>query len=121
MNYENNARSNHKNGNNCAMSVYTAFAERLGITAEEARNTAPKPRSEGGKCGAFLAGRKIIEILKPEAAELYEQRFIEQNGQTECSRLIMAHGKLRKSCNDYVGDAARLADEILKINREGIL
>ncbi len=121
MNYENNARSNHKNGNNCAVSVYTAFAERLGITAEEARNTAPKPRSEGGKCGAFLAGRKIVESLKPEAAELYEQRFIEQNGQTECSRLIMAHGKLRKSCNDYVGDAARLADEILKIDREGIL
>ena len=43
------------------------------------------------------------------------------NGQTECSRLIMEHGKLRKSCNDYVGDAARLADEILKIEWEGIL
>ncbi len=121
MDYEEKARSNHKIGNNCAMSVYSAFVERLGITAEEAKNTAPKPRSEGGKCGAFLAGKKIVERLKPEAAELYEQRFIEMNGQTECSSLIMEHGKLRKSCNDYVGDDARLADEILKIDREDIL
>ena len=113
MNTEENARNNHRNGYNCAMSVYAAFADRLGISPEEAKKAAPRPRSEGGKCGAFLAGKKIIERLKPGAAELYEQRFTELNGQTECSRLIMAHGKLRKSCNDYVGDAARLAEEIL--------
>ena len=113
MNTEEIARNNHKSGYNCAMSVYAAYADRLGISQIEAKKTAPRPRSEGGKCGAFLAGKKIIERLKPDAAEQYEKRFIELNGQTECSSLIMAHGLLRKSCNDYVGDAASLVDEIL--------
>ncbi len=113
MNTEEIARINHKSGYNCAMSVYAAFADSLGISQEESKTTAPRPRSEGGKCGAFLAGKKIVQCLKPEASELYEDRFIELNGQTECSRLISAHGKLRKSCNDYVGDAARLVQEIL--------
>ena len=76
MNYEENARKNHKNGFNCAMSVYVAYCDKLGISPELARNTAPKPRSEGGKCGAFLAGKKILEQLKPEAVTDYEQRFI---------------------------------------------
>ena len=114
MNAEEIATKNHKSGYNCAMSVYAAFADRLGISQEEAKKTAPRPRSEGGKCGAFLAGKKIIERLKPDVAEQYEKRFIELNGQTECSRLIMAHGLLRKSCNDYVGDASRLVQKLLQ-------
>ena len=113
MNYEEAARKNHKSGYNCATSVYLAYAEKLGMTPEEARSEAPKPRSEGGKCGAFLAGKKILEQLKPEAVDKYEQRYIELNGQTECSRLVAAHDALGKSCNDYVGDAARLVEEML--------
>ena len=100
MGYEENARNNHRSGFNCAMSVYVAYADELGLTTEQARATAPMPRSEGGKCGAFLAGRKILEQLKPDAVEGYEKSFIEMNGQTECSRLVAAHGVLRKSCND---------------------
>ena len=113
MTYEEKARNNHRGGNNCAVSVYVAYADKLGITPEEARKNAPKPRSEGGKCGAYMAGKKILEQLKPGAVQGYEKSFIESNGQTECSRLLAAHGVLRKSCNDYVGDAARLVEEAL--------
>ena len=113
MGYEEAARDVHKSGFNCAMSLYVAYADELGLTAEQAKEAAPKPRAEGGKCGAFLAGKKILEKLKPDAVDEYEKRFIETNGQTECSRLLSAHGALRKSCNDYVGDAARLVAEAL--------
>ncbi len=120
MGYEENARNNHRSGFNCAMSVYVAYADELGLTTEQARATAPMPRSEGGKCGAFLAGRKILEQLKPDAVEGYEKSFIEMNGQTECSRLVAAHGVLRKSCNDYVGDAARLVEEALNYKKDAV-
>ena len=53
------------------------------------------------------------EKLKPSAISEYEKKFIELNGQTECSRLVAAHGVLRKSCNDYVGDAARLVGDFI--------
>ncbi|MBQ5317410.1 MAG: C_GCAxxG_C_C family protein [Oscillospiraceae bacterium] len=111
---EDKARTKHKNGSNCAVSVFAAYAERMGIPETEAVKTAPKPRSEGGKCGAFLAGKAVLERLRPDAVQEYERRFTEMNGQTECSRLIAAHGKLRKSCNDYVGDAARLVEELVR-------
>jgi hypothetical protein len=107
------ARENHRNGYNCAMSVYAGFAEKLGLSEDEARQIAPKPRAEGGKCGAYLAGRKILEQLKPEAAEEFDKRFVEIYGHTECSKLIMMHG-LKKNCNNYVGDAARLVEELLQ-------
>lgn len=113
MGMEENARAYHKSGYNCAMSVYAAYAEKLGLSGEEARKAAPLPRSEGGKCGAYLAGRKIIEQLKPEAVDEYEKRFLDIYGNTECAKLIMMHG-LKKNCNNYVGDAARLAEDLLK-------
>jgi hypothetical protein len=113
MSYEDKARSNHRNGYNCAMSVYIAYADKLGLTDIQARDTAPKPRSEGGKCGAFLAGKAILEKFKPSAIPEYEEMFIELNGQTECSHLVAAHGTLKKSCNDYVGDVARIVGDFI--------
>lgn len=113
LEHETAARANHRSGYNCAMSVTAAYAEELGLSPMEAMRSAPKPRSERGKCGAFLAGKKILEQLKPEAVPEYERRFIETNGQVECARLVASHGRLRKSCNDYVGNAAILVEELL--------
>ena len=113
MGLEESARAVHKCGYNCSMSVYSAYAKKLGISEEEARKIAPKPRAEGGQCGAFLAGKKILEQLKPEAIPEYEKRFVELNGHTECGKLLMSHKKLKKSCNDFVGDASRLVEELL--------
>jgi hypothetical protein len=114
MDYEESARAIHKSGSNCSVSVFTAYAELLGVSDAEAKRMAPKPRSEGGLCGAYLAGKKILEQLKPEAIREYDRRFIELNGMTECKRLLKSQGASLKSCNDYVGDVASIVEDLLE-------
>lgn len=109
MNHEQTARANHKSGCNCGQAVFAGFAEELGLTREEAMRLAPRPRSEGGQCGACLAGKALLARLRPEAVDSFEQQFRALNGSTECRRLRGAG----KTCNDYVGDAARLAEALL--------
>lgn len=109
MTHEQVARSNHRSGYNCAQSVTVAFASSLGLSPAEAMQNAPKPRADGGKCGAYLAGCQLLTQLNPEALAEFEKRFLEENGAVLCS-------ELRKSgipCNDLVGCAVRLA-EVLK-------
>ena len=106
MNHEQMARANHKGGYNCGQAVFAGFARELGLSLEEAMQIAPKPRSEGGQCGAYLAGRALLARLKPEAVSAYEEQFKSLNGATECRKLRGAG----KTCNDYVGDAARLVE-----------
>ena len=115
MSLEDNARAEHSKGNNCAISVYRAYAEKLGLSADEAMKVAPKPRAEGGKCGAYLAGMHIIEQLKPEAAAEFDRQFKElNNDETACAKLLMARRTTGKTCNDLVGDAARILEGLLK-------
>ena len=109
MNHEQTARTNHKTGCNCGQAVFLSFARELGLPEEEARQLAPRPRAEGGQCGAYLAGKALLERLKPEAVIAFEAQFTALNGATECRRLRGAG----KTCNDYVGDAARLAEALL--------
>ena len=113
MTAEENARLSHKIGHSCASAVFAAFADQMGITNEEAERLAPAPRSEGGKCGAFLAGRKVLEQLMPEQVDTYVSRFEALNCSTICAVLVASHSRLHKKCNDYVGDAARICQEIL--------
>ena len=110
MDHEEQARQNHRCGFNCAQSVYAAFADRLGVSVDEARRMAPLPRGEGGKCGAYLAGMKLLRQLRPEAADRFERDFCALNGEAECRLMVAAHRVLKKTCNDYVADAARLVD-----------
>lgn len=113
MGCEENARLNHRNGSNCSASLFKAFADKLGMSAEEAARIAPAPRSEGGKCGGFLAGKKLLEMIKPEAAEEFEKRFLEQNGDDKCASLIMKRRLQGKNCNDLVGETANIIESIL--------
>ena len=112
--YEENARQIHKSGNNCAVSVYKAFADKLNISTNEAGIIAPKPRSEGGKCGAYLAGVHILNELKPEAVPEFEKQFVELYGHTECALLLASKKKLGKNCNDFVGETAKILDNLLQ-------
>ena len=108
MDHEQIARANHRSGSNCAQSVTGAFAQRLGLSPAGALQAAPRPRSQGGKCGAYLAGMALLKQMKPEAAAEFERRFLAENGALEC-------GNLRRtgvSCNDLVGCAARLTEEL---------
>ncbi len=105
---EPDARANHRSGYNCAQSVTAAFAEELGVSRDSAASSAPRPRSEGGKCGAYLAGCQLLSRLKPDAVEAFKARFLEENGAVDCVRLRLAG----KPCNDLVGCAARLVEEL---------
>lgn len=69
---EPDARANHRSGYNCAQSVTAAFAEELGVSRDSAASSAPRPRSEGGKCGAYLAGCQLLSRLKPDAVEAFK-------------------------------------------------
>ena len=71
---------------------------------------APAPRAEGGKCGAYLAGRAVLEKEGPDRVEEYTRRFLEENGALECRKL---RGFLGSKCNDYVGSAARIVEGLI--------
>ena len=113
MGYEEPARVNHRSGNSCSVSLFKAFADKLGMSEAEAARIAPPPRSEGGKCGGFLAGRKLLEMLKPEAVEEFEKRFLEQNSDNKCASLILKRRLQGKNCNDLVGETAGIIESIL--------
>ena len=113
MGYEEIARANHRNGNSCSASLFKAFADKLGMSEDEAVKIAPAPRSEGGKCGGFLAGRKLLEMIKPEAMEDFEKRFLEQNGDNLCASLITKRRLQGKNCNDLVGETASILESMM--------
>ena len=54
---------------------------------------------------AFLRTR-VLNDLKPEAASAFTEKFLAENGSTECK-------VLRGKCNDMVGCAARLVEELM--------
>ena len=112
MSFEEEARNGHRSGMNCAMAICGAYADMLGV--DDVFEFAPKPRGEGGKCGAYLAGKKILSSLNPSAVEEFENRFVSMYGHTTCPALIAAHKRLGKNCNDFVGETAALVEELLK-------
>ncbi len=113
MGYDEIARANHRKGNSCSLSLFSAFADKLGISEDEAAKIAPSPRSDGGKCGGYLAGKKLLEMIKPEAVEEFEKRFMEQNGDNKCASLIMKRRVQGKNCNDLVGETASILESML--------
>ena len=113
MGYGEIARANHRNGNSCSASLFKAFADKLGMSEDEAVKLAPAPRSEGGKCGGFLAGRKLLEMIKPEAVEEFEKRFLEKNGDNQCVGLIVKRRLQGKNCNDLVGETASIIETMV--------
>ena len=98
MIYEQTARNNHKNGMNCAMAVYTALGGE--------KSNAPKPRAEGGKCGAVLAAEQIIRERDLGDPAKFDNEFLAMFGSLRCADL---RGIMRGRCNDHVGTAAMIA------------
>ena len=102
MSREETARNKHRNGDNCAVSVYSTFFDKVS-------GTAPAPRSEGGMCGAVLAARKALEQMGHSAAA-FDHEFLRLYGSLKCAEL--RRGKY--PCNDLVGAAARMVDEMIE-------
>ena len=104
MNHETDARAIHRTGLNCSNSVDRAFAD-----VNAAAGNPPAPRSIAGKCGALLAAQKVVRDLGIDGADELEQAFEDELGYVTC----LALKRHRTSCNDCVGVAARLADEVI--------
>ena len=102
IDYETIARSNHASGMNCAMAVYDA----LGMNNPN-KTTPPRPRENGGMCGAVLAAEQVIRENggTDEDIKEFERRFTEKNKYLKCMEL---KGCLNGKCNDYVGEAAAI-------------
>ena len=107
--FETIARKNHRDGKNCAISVYEAFGD---VNANKTK--APAPRAEGGKCGAVLAAVQVIREMggSVDKIEAFESRFQEEYGSLKCSEL---RGFLNNKCNDYVGTAAAMTGEMVEV------
>ena len=104
MDHEAIARSIHRSGPNCSISVYQAFAD-----VNAAGGTPPAPRSIAGKCGALITAQKVLRDMGIDREAELEAAFCEQMGYVTCLDLK----RNRRSCNDCVGVAARLVDEYL--------
>ncbi len=104
IDYETIARNNHSSGMNCAMAVYDALC----LGNDMNKTVAPRPRSEGGKCGAVLAAEQYIREIggTDKDIEEFDKRFTERYMYLTCAEL---RGKATGQCNDYVGLAAGIA------------
>ena len=106
IDYETIARSNHRSGMNCSMAVYAA----LGMNNPN-KTMPPRPRDNGGYCGAVLAAEQTIRELggTDEDVAEFERRFIEKYKHLKCGEL---RGFLSGKCNDYVGEAAAIVGQM---------
>ena len=105
----------HQSGHSCKDSVLRASAPLAGLSEREAADLAyPTDKRDTGKCGAVLAGLKIIEKKYGADAErirsAFEDAFRNRNGALLCREL---RGRNGHSCTDYVSDAAELLEQML--------
>ena len=102
IDYETIARNNHRSGMNCAMAVYDA----LGMNNTN-KTTAPRPRDNGGYCGAVLAAEQTIREMGGSDSDIdeFEKQFTAKYGHLKCAEL---RGFMSGKCNDYVGSAAAI-------------
>ena len=104
-NHENEARELKSSGNNCSNSLYTAFSKDTKLSGKY-----PEPRTIDGKCGALLTALRILEETgHSDKKEEFEKEFVRRFKYSKCVDLM----KYERRCNDYVGEAARLLDEML--------
>ena len=104
MDHEAEARRIHNSGYNCSNSVYQAFSD-----VDHAGGQPPAPRSIAGKCGALITAQKVLRDLGVDGEDELERAFEAEMGYVTC-RDLKRH---RCSCNDCVGVAARLVDELV--------
>ena len=102
IDYETIARTNHRSGMNCASSVYDALSMN-----NPNKTTPPRPRENGGMCGAVLAAEQTIREMGGSDEDIaeFERMFMEQHKYLKCGEL---RGFLSGKCNDYVGTAASI-------------
>ncbi|MDO4615806.1 MAG: C-GCAxxG-C-C family protein [Lachnospiraceae bacterium] len=121
-----------RTGMNCAQSVALAFQD---LTELDEQTLAAMTQTFGagvgasmeGTCGAVMGAAVILGLVgkersKPENMKRAKQllmRFKDQNQSVICRELKgIDTGKVLRSCNDCVADAAGFLEEILKSDAE---
>ena len=106
IDYETIARNNHRSGMNCAMAVYDALG-----TNNANKTLPPRPRDNGGICGAVLAAEQTIREMggSEEKVAEFEKLFTDKYDHLKCGEL---RGFLSGKCNDYVGTAASIVAQM---------
>lgn len=105
-NHKEEARNLKMRGNNCSISLYTAFEKDIKLNGDY-----PAPRSTEGKCGALLTALKILEETgHSDKKEEFEKEFIKRFGYSRCIELMT----YQRRCNDYVGESAKMLDKIIE-------
>lgn len=125
------AVDNHKKGYNCAQAVACAFAEDLGVDEKDIfRMTEAFGFGMGsmGTCGAVSAMAVIIGLSESDGnlsephtkkksykeIKKLRQAFFEKNGSVICREIKgVDSGKVLRSCDGCVEDAARLIEDYL--------
>ena len=111
----NAARQLHHSGCNCCQSVVLAYADRLPIDEQNAKNVAaPFGRGLAGMrevCGC-VSGMAMVCGLTGHTADVRSliEKFRTEQGDIVCGRLLKA-GK--KPCPEMVADAAGLLADLL--------
>ncbi len=106
------AVNNHKSFHTCSSSVLEAFADIIGISAEEAKSISmPFAGGRMGKCGAVMSAEYVLQQKYGDAAAEkiaeYEEKFMASDkGSVMCA-------DLRGNCRACVTDAARVLEEML--------
>jgi C_GCAxxG_C_C family probable redox protein len=148
LNFEKQARTLFEEHYNCAQSVFGSFARQFDLDFDTAMRIATPFGGgighSGGMCGAVAGGILAIGLVrgiavydkeKKEAcyglANMFLQRFSEEHGSLTCPGLLGLNigdqeslqeardQKLFKNlCPQFVGDAARLAAELLGLMDE---
>jgi hypothetical protein len=88
------------------MAVYDA----LGMNNSN-KTAAPRPRDNGGYCGAVLAAEQTIREMggTDSDVEEFEKRFTDLYGHLKCADM---RGFMSGKCNDYVGSAAAIVGQM---------
>ena len=114
----NKAIENHKSFYSCSAAVMCAFADEIGIGADEAKKiAAPFAGGRMGKCGAVLAAEYILSQKYPEKAEQliseFEKEFTGMNRSVMCRELKgTLTGRPLRSCRGCVTDAAEILERM---------
>ena len=126
MNYEEKARALRGDTNvhyNCCQSVLIPFAQRLGLSEEQAGALGAHFGSGmryGSTCGALTGALMAAGLAGKDAAAANEliERFREENGYTDCRDLLKAaadRGQPKKdNCDELVYQCVRALEALLE-------
>ena len=105
-------------GYNCAQAVACAFKDYVDVSEDELKKItqgfAVGMGTMEGSCGAIVGAAVILGLVNDNPAKGIMSQFKDSNCSVICKELKgIETGKVLRECNDCVGDAARMLQEIL--------